>query len=348
MAHVVSGSSACNAAAQLWPTATAQLANRARIAVNGDAHSLRLMRKARQMHAQQACKAKIQELTQANLALSSQVEAWESWYRRTCPDAIDRQVAVRLSAIAPVVRENVVAASCGRAARICGTARLRRNVASHVFSEDLELSNIGRMRQLQRGSRSVLNVWSMQADMVTNTPCCRAGALVVSSGFSDVEIDLIAEQSLWSKLLAQREERASRTASLLSGIVADCPDDGCELQRSFGINEWVNVQGRLGSIVRYGFDDYHHRVRVRWPHEANEWAAGVWVPLQHVSPLTFPARLTVLREIASATEPPVSIAPNIAGLLIDFDKEGDMVIRLDGSKKKTFVYLEDAHKFALW
>ena len=127
---------------------------------------------------------------------------------------------------------------------------------------------------------------------------------------------------------------------------ANCQDG--ELLRAYGINEWVNVQGRLASIIRFGFGDFDNEVRVRWSDEPNEWSAGSWCPLRSISPLTLPARFTVSREITTATNPPVQVRPDTQGYLLDFDGEGDLIIRLDGRRCKTYIYLENAESLALW
>eukprot|EP00972_Heterocapsa_arctica_P033373 4912865-Heterocapsa_arctica.AAC.1 len=66
------------------------------------------------------------------------------------------EVQDRLECISPVVQEKIAAASEGRQPRVSGSARLRRNVAEHVFTRDLDVRTACAMelRRAQRGPRS--------------------------------------------------------------------------------------------------------------------------------------------------------------------------------------------------
>lgn len=117
------------------------------------------------MHAQQECLAKIQELKAVNAQLCAIIATWERWHHGLHQDNVEYEVAHRVSAIVPVVRERVAASMEERVASISGSARLRRNVACHVFSKDVDFSNEAALRKAHRGSRKQFDVWPMLGGM---------------------------------------------------------------------------------------------------------------------------------------------------------------------------------------
>ena len=163
-----------------WSAATAQFALGACTAAKSTSHHLRMVRRARQVHAQQDCYAKIQQLQRDNAALKATVGSWEQWFQGLPMDGVTKQVVRRLSAISPVIYEQSLAAAECRAPLLSSSTRLRRNVASHVFTENLDFDSEVNLRQAQHGPHRRFDVWPLQSGMCSG-PECVAGAVVETS-----------------------------------------------------------------------------------------------------------------------------------------------------------------------
>ena len=103
--------------------------------------------------------ARIKELEVRFYLATAELDSWRRWYHseswpRDCVqhESDEIEIAQRLSAISPVIHEHTVAAREHRKPIVPGSARLRRNVASHVFTEGLDFSNDAQLRSAQRGT----------------------------------------------------------------------------------------------------------------------------------------------------------------------------------------------------
>ena len=109
------------------------------------------------------------------------------------------------------------------------------------------------------------------------------------------------------------------------------------------IDDWIVVDCRLASVVRFGYDKYAGQVRIVWPNErVDDWAAGQWRPRSSISPIVYPFRFAATRDFLSADEAPINIVCGMRGSLCTFDKDGDLVITLDDIPGTHYVFLADA------
>ena len=221
-------------------------------------HSLRMVRKARQVAARQEMAAKVIELKRINADLMSKLHEWESWYWYGDGNStVGYEVASRLTVIAPVIEEKVVAAASGRAAVIPGNMRLRRNVAEHIFdtSIDIVTANTTELKRTQRGRRrttsnTAFDVWALLENMATTGSSVGVSVcqLVISdtcSGSADDDGDSILNQ-----LVAMREA----AAATVKNVIDICADDSWRLT-SGGV-VYVGNDPRPMRVLRVGYGTY--------------------------------------------------------------------------------------------
>lgn len=132
--------------------------------------TLRLVRRARQHNARMEVESKLHELVVANAKLQQQLLSWEAWYYGCSgsSDKIQADTCARMASIAPVIQEHVSAAAQGRAPRVPRAMRLRRNVSSHVFSEQVYGASDAELRRMQRGSCSAVSKSAEAGDPIAD------------------------------------------------------------------------------------------------------------------------------------------------------------------------------------
>lgn len=172
-------------------------------------------------------------------------------------------------------------------------------------------------------------------------PTCGAVVLAGSSHQPDWIGDSL------SNLLKAKTEK---TQKLIQHVCAACRASTLESYQQvnieFEINEWVVHCKRVVSIMRVGNGLYAGEVRVARPDEdIHQWSTGMWVPMASITSLRFPIRFRTLRTFQSADDPPIRIQQGALGMMWNFDKEGDMIVQMDGHSRRSFIYVEDLAHF---
>ena len=114
------------------------------------------------------------------------------------------------------------------------------------------------------------------------------------------------------------------------------------------LDDWVIANGKLVSIVRFGYDQYAGQVRVIGPDErTDERTAGRWLPLTTISRLQFPARFTVQSNFLSAKEKTIDIILGMTGFLCAFDNDADPIVTFDDCDGRHAIFLIDATRLKM-
>ena len=113
-------------------------------------------------------------------------------------------------------------------------------------------------------------------------------------------------------------------------------------------NDWVIDGQRLGSIIRFGYGLYDGQVRIAYCNEnPNDWTAGIWRSKSALERLMLPFHFQVGAKLHTANKPGVGVQSGVFGYLIGFNREGDLVITLDGDLKKHGVFVDDARNLIM-
>ena len=140
-----------------------------------------------------------------------------------------------------------------------------------------------------------------------------------------------------------RGSGATVPTGMLANFAVGEMDASEEQHHKFEVDDWVIANSGLASIVRFGFDQYEGQTRVLRPDESmDDFRAGRWLPASALSRLTYPAPFTVTRSFLSGNSPPFQLNDGMTGQLRKFDKDGDLVVTIDGHPGRHCVFVPDA------
>ena len=149
-------------------------------------------------------------------------------------------------------------------------------------------------------------------------------------------MDGIERQQFGATLLSTDHESLNDTYPAVGGAVSSP-------SQAFEADDWVIARGRLGSVIRIGYGLFSGQARISWSNEdVAAWSSGEWLPISEIRQLERPIQFRCMQQILSADEPAVRFSSGTTGSLLSFDRDGDLVVSIDGQNGRKCIFQSDA------
>ena len=221
--------------------------------------------------------------------------------------------------IEPIIAERVCAAATGRQPAISGSARVRRNVAEHVFDQKINISLESDVapKRAQRGKpHGAMEVFELLRGMAMEPPSIvnAGGQVPVEDAPVYIEWEGV---SLSDLSLARRADNEA---------VIEKVKEGADLSWQLVYGDIVYEGGSRWPhrVVRIGWGQYEKEVRiVRLPEDAGKWESGKWCNTSRLFKLEAGDVLEVIEAVEDASEDRRMIPRGAQCRFLRLDPDGD-------------------------